>query len=268
MIKKMYKISLILLGLVFIQIIVWDSLWSHPGQDAGSLVKQVSDKMESYPEFKNWKALLISKTTKMSGRWQPQEVLLMKKDVQVVNDERTEKILEALVSKKGKTKDETQKYIKKARKEREKTERKKRKQKEKGKNEKVEDKRSLSMSYEDMFPFDEEKREKYIFSRLPDSQVEGKTLNILVSQAREKGEKFWEGKYYIDPESFTILHIDLKPSKNPKHVKELRMQMEFAENSQGYFIFKKVRMKVDAGIIIKHIRMLVEEEYTNFEIIE
>ena len=266
MIKNLCKIILILL--VFIQINALNSLWSHPGQDAESLVKQVSGKIESYPEFKSWKALLISKTTKMSSRWQPKETLLIKKEVQVINDERTEKILEALVSKKGKTKDETQKYIKKANKEREKAERKKRKQKEKGNNEKSEDKRSLSMSYEDMFPFNEEKREKYIFSRLPDSQVEGKTLHILASQAKEKGEKFWEGKYYIDPESFAILHIDLKPSKKPKHVKELRMQMEFTENPQGYFIFKKIRMKVDAGIIIKHIRMLVEEEYTNFEIIE
>jgi hypothetical protein len=268
MTKNLCKIILILFGLVFIQITALDSLWSYPGQDAESLVKQVSEKMESYPEFKNWKALLISKTTKMSGRWQPKETLLIKKEVQVVNGERTEKILEALVTKKGKTKDKTQKYIKDARKEREKAERKKRKQKEKGKNEKDEDKKSLSMSYDDMFPFDEERRDKYIFSRLPDTQVGGKTLHILVSQAKEKGEKFWEGKYYIDPESFTILHIDLNPSKNPKRVKELRMQMEFEENPQGYFIFKKIRMKIDAGIFIKHIRMLVEDDYTNFEILE
>lgn len=266
--KDISKIIVIFVGLTFLPEIGLHGYEPGSAQDTEALVQQVSEKMASYPDFKSWRALLISKTTKMSGRWQPKESLHIKKEVRVVDEERTEKILEALVAKKGKIKDETQKYIKKARKEKEKAERKQRKQKEKGEKEKAQDRRNFSMSFEDLFPFDEESGKNYSFSQMEDVELEGKTLHVLVSQAKEKGEKYWEGKYYIDPESLTILHIDLKPSKNPKYVKELRLQMEFAENHQGYYIFKKVKMKINAGIIIKRIRMLVEEEYTDFEVIE
>jgi len=89
----------------------------------------------------------------------------------------------------------------------------------------------------------------------------------LKSKAKTKDEKLWEGKYYIDQESFDVLKLEIKPSKNPKHVKELEFEMKFQVLPGGYFVVKKVRARINGGIFIKRIRMISEDEYSDYEII-
>ncbi len=115
--------------------------------------------------------------------------------------------------------------------------------------------------------FSEEKRINYNFIKLEDSYIDGKPVYVIESKAKIRNAKLWEGKYYIDKDSFDVLKVNIKPSKNPKFVKELEMEMSFQVLSQGYFVLKKSRMKINGGIFIKHIRMTVEEEYSNYEII-
>jgi hypothetical protein len=56
-------------------------------------------------------------------------------------------------------------------------------------------------------------------------------------------------------------------SKNPKFVKDLRTKIDFQTLAEGRLFIKNSWMKVDAGMVIKHIRMAVEEEYSDIEIL-
>lgn len=229
------------------------------------LIERVSKQMDLHPEYNSWKALVVSTTTKMDKYWRPQKVTFVKKIVKVVNNKETEEILEALETEKGKTKDITEKYTKEARKEREKDKKKERERKLKGEKEK--DKRSLELTGEDIFPFSEEKRINYNFLILEDSYIEKRPVYVLESRAKIKNEKLYEGKYYICKDSFDVVKVDLKPSKNPKYVKEFEMEMSFEVLPQGYFVLRKSMVRINGGIFIKRIRMTVEEEYSDYEIL-
>ncbi|MFQ6084037.1 MAG: hypothetical protein ACE5WD_11880 [Candidatus Aminicenantia bacterium] len=229
------------------------------------LLDRVSEQLDSYPEYDSWKASVVSTTTKMDKNWQPKKVTIVKKILEIANNEETEEVLQALETEKGKTKDVTEKYIKEAKKQREKAKKKERERKLKRKKENNE--RKVELAWDDIFPFSEEKRINYNFIKLEDSYIDDLPVYVLESRAKIKNEKLWEGKYYIDKDSFNVLKVDLKPSKNPKFVKELEMEMSFQVIPQGYFVLKKSRMRINGGIFIKRIRITVEEEYSDYEII-
>lgn len=236
------------------------------GQNTGImlLIDNASKQMDSHPQYDKWKASVISTTTKMNKNWQPEKVTVVKKIVRVINQERTEEIREVLQTEKGKTKDITEKYIMEIKKQREKDKEKERERKLKG--EKKKQKASLNLSWEEIFPFNKEKRMNYEFFQSEDSFIDQRPVYVLESRARIKNENFYEGKYYICKDSLNVLRIELKPSKSPKHVKEFEIDMDFQVLPQGYFVLKKSKLLINGGIFIKHIRMTSEEAYSDYEI--
>ena len=228
------------------------------------LVERVSKQQDSHPKYDSWKASVTSITTKMDKNWKPQKVTTVKKIIKVFNKERTEEIIQALETGKGKTKDITEKYIKEAKKQKEKEKKKERERKIKGKKEK--NRGSLELTWEEIFPFNEEKRINYDFLKLEDSYIDERPVYVLESRAKIKDEKLYEGKYYICKDRFDVLKIILKPSKKPKYVKEFEIEMSFEVLPQGYFVLRKSKARINGGIFIKRIRMTTEEEYSNYEI--
>lgn len=226
------------------------------------LIERVSKQLDSHPKYDSWNASVTSTTTKMDKNWKPQKVTTVKKIVKVFNKERTEEIIQALETEKGKTKDITEKYIKEAKKQKEKERKKKRERKIKGEKEK--NRRSLELTLEEIFPFDEEKRINYDFLKLEDSYIDERPVYVLESRAKIKDEKLYEGKYYICKDSFDVLKINLKPSKNPKYVKEFEIEMSFEVLPQGYFVLRRSKARINGGIFIKRIRMTTEEEYSDY----
>jgi len=227
--------------------------------DLTPLLNKISRRQDSYPKYDSWKVSVMDTTTKMNKNWQPKEVKVIKKLVTVINQEQTEEVLEVLVTKKGVTKDITKKYIQEANKQKEKERKRKGKKEDNG--------GTFTLSDEEIFPFRQEKRESYNYLKLEDSYLEDRPVYVLKSKAKTEDEKLWEGKYYIDQESFDVLKLKIKPSKNPKHVKELEFEMSFQVLPGGYFVVKKVRARINGGIFIKRIRMITEEEYSDYEII-
>jgi len=228
------------------------------------LVERVSKQLDLHPKYDSWKASVTSITTKMDKNWKPQKVTTVKKIIKVFNKERTEEIIQALETEKGKTKDITEKYIKEAKKQKEKEKKKERERK--INEEKEKNRRSLELTWEEIFPFNEEKRINYDFLKLEDSYIDERPVYVLESRAKIKDEKLYEGKYYICKDRFDVLKIILKPSKNPKYVKEFEIEMSFEALPQGYFVLRKSKARIDGGIFIKRIRMTTEEEYSNYEI--
>jgi hypothetical protein len=236
--------------------------------DLAALLDQITERAKSHPEVKNWKAGTVTVVSDMDKNWKPKKTTRIRKTVAVTESERSEKVLEALQTEKGVTKDITAEYNREAGEDRRAA---KGKPAEKGPGsdaEKDEKKRmGGSLSLEELLPFSEKGRQNFTFARLPDEVLDGQPVYVLESKAKIKDEKFWEGLYFISPESYDVLRVRLTISKNPKFVKGLSTEIDFQVLPDGHFFIKKTWMKVDAGMVIKHIRMVVEEEYSDIEIL-
>ncbi len=231
--------------------------------DLSLLLDRIAERSETRPELKDWRANAVSVATEMDKNWKPKKTTRVRKSVEVTESRRIEKVIEALQTEKGLSKDITEEYIRKAR------ERGGAKNKpEDNKSQTGDDKKGMrrSLSLEELLPFGEKARRDFTFTRLPDEIIEGRTVYVLESKANVKDEKFWEGRYFISPESYDVIKISLTLSKNPKFVKEFSTEMDFQVLPDGHFFIKKTWMKVDAGMVIKHIRMVVEEEYSDIEV--
>jgi hypothetical protein len=231
--------------------------------DLSLLLDRIAERSETRPELKDWRANAVSVATEMDKNWKPKKTTRVRKTVEVTESRRKEKVIEALQTEKGLSKDITEEYIRKA------EERGGAKNKpEDNKSQTGDDKKGMrrSLSLEELLPFGEKARRDFTFTRLPDEIIEGRTVYVVESKANVKDEKFWEGRYFISPESYDVIKVRLTLSKNPKFVKEFSTEMDFQVLPDGHFFIKKTWMKVDAGMVIKHIRMVVEEEYSDIEV--
>lgn len=245
-------------GLIFAQI---------PGaQDIHPFLDKVAEKIKSYPEYKNWKASAALTITKMDKNWRPESVTVVTKNVKVTNGKREEEILKAVETKKGKTKDVTLKYAEEAGENREKE--KNRRAEEENEKNKDDESRGGSLSLDSLLPFSEKKRDQFDFRLSEGAALNGKPAVVLDFVAKVKDEKNWEGRFYFDPATYDLLQLEVKPSANPRMVKELEVGMTFDILQGRYLVLKSSHVKINGGIFIKHIRQVVEEEYSGFEVLD
>jgi hypothetical protein len=238
-----------------------------PQPDMGSLLDKLSQKIKDSFDYKNWRASIVSTTTKTDKSWTPEEVTVVTKNVRSANEgEPQEEILKALETKKGRTTDITQKYAEDRRKEREKA--RKRRAGEQDQTGTDDEHGGGSMSLAEFLPFSEKKRGDFEFRLRDEAMVDGHPLSVLDVRAKVKDPRSWDGMFYFNPETYDLLKVDLRPSKNPKLVKELEMQIDFEVLNNRYLVLKRTRFKINAGIFIKHVRQIVEDVYSNFEVLD
>ncbi|MCX7973876.1 MAG: hypothetical protein N3B16_05180 [Candidatus Aminicenantes bacterium] len=232
------------------------------------ILDRIVERVKTYPELNNWKASVVSVQTEMDKNWKPKKVTRVLKVVRVRGGQRTEEIKRAEEMEKGKTKDITQKYIREIEERRQ--EQKKREEGRKREEPAGEGSRQgrRSFSLDDFLPFSERNRGKYVFSKLEDEILDGKPVFVLQSRTKIRTEEQLEGQYFISQDTYDVLKAVLSLAKNPKFVKEFVAEIEFQMLPTGHFVLKKSKMKVDGGIVLKHVRMIIEEEYSDYEVIE
>lgn len=230
----------------------------------GSILDRVAEKLDSYPKTENWKASVVSVITEMDKNWKPKKITRVRRTVRVTDKERSQEILEALETEKGVTKNITEKYKKEAE-ERQKKAKEAAEERERQKTGEGNENR-IELSGGDLLPFSKENRTKYEFTRLEDAEVDSQIVYVLESRAKTSDEKLWEGKYFISRASFDVLKLNLKPAKYPKFVKVLETEVSFQVLPDGQLVVRKSKFTVDGGMFIKHVRMVTEEEYSEFEI--
>jgi hypothetical protein len=172
--------------------------------------------------------------------------------------------------KKGKSKDVTQKFVNQAYKAREKAarERKKAKNKKDKNNKDDGDRQGMNLSLEEMLPFSEKNREKYEFALLHETTLEGASVYVVEARAKKKTEDVFEGKFFINQETFDIHRAELQLTKKPSAVKLMEMAMDFQVLPEGYFVVKKMFFRIHVGLVVKSFRREAIEEYTDYQILE
>ena len=233
--------------------------------DLGSFLDKAAQKIKSYPDNVDWTANVIAKTTKMDRNWTPESMIVVSKAVKVLGGEREEVILKAEETKKGKTKDLTQKYAEDAQEARDKA--KKRHAEERGGRGGA-GRGGASISLDSVLPFSSEKRGQFDFLLTENALVDGRPAFLLEVKAKVKDEKNWEGRFYFDPATIDLLGIEVKPSENPSMVKDLEFRMTFEILDGRYLAVKSTWIKVNGGFFLKHVRQIVEETYSGFEVLK
>jgi hypothetical protein len=244
-------------------------LWSRaaPQQDMESLLDKLSQKIKASSDYKSWRASVLSTITKTDKNGTPEDVTVVTKSIgSSPEGEPQEEIVKALQTKKGKTTDITEKYAEERRKERAKM-----RQRRAGEpSDESADKPAGggAMSLDEFLPFSEKRRQDFEF-RLQERRLsEGLPDSVLEARAKVKDPKNWEGTFSFNPETYDLISFDLRPSQNPKMVKELNMRLEFKVLDDRYLVLKRLQFKVNGGIFIKHVRMIVEDVYADFEVLD
>jgi len=230
--------------------------------DLASFLDKAALKIKSYPDKASWTSNTVTTITKMDRHWTPESVTVVTKIVRVSDGEREETILKAEETKKGKTRDITRKYAEDAREAREK-EKKRRADANEGDRG---GRRSMSLSLDEFLPFAEPKRGQFDFLLTEKAAVDGRPALMLEVTARVKSEKNWEGRFYFDPKTTDILGLEVRPSENPSLVKELEFRATFEVLDGRVLVVKSTRAKVNGGFFLKHIRQVIEETSSGFEL--
>lgn len=252
---------------IFIFCLLWPGVAGLTAQtdEVGGILDRAAARLEAFPELISWQAVIISSQVEMDKNWDPKKELVTRKRIHIAGKNRREEILEARETEKGITRDVTTEY-------RERTQQEEAEASEKsseGSEKKGKGKRQgFTLTDDHLFPFSSEARGKYEFSRGEDSVWQGVPVLVLESRARVPQKELMEGRYYLNKESLIVMRAELRPSQLPRVVKAIEMDFWFDVLPEGYLVLKKTRVKFEAALVIKRIRMLTEEEYSEYRVLD
>ena len=211
-----------------------------------SFLDKVHQRISSHPDSLSFTAEVRQTTYFMDKKWQPDKTIVIDKIRHQNGSEINDDIQKAIKIEDGKEEDITEKL--------------KENDKKKGK----ESGGSFSVDGDELFPFSPEARKNYRFEIRADSVWNGRPVKILYAEGLKESSDFYRGNYYIDIESYDVLGVDVQPIKNPKFVKQFHMRMSFTVVPEDYYMIEKMRMKMYASLLIKKMRMVIEEVFINY----
>ncbi len=256
-----------------------------------AFLAKVDRRLSSYRDYKNWQAAVVSRRAEMDKNWRPQTVTVVTKTVRSADGVYEEDIGQALETKKGKTRDVTAEFREEAR---EAAERARRRRAEAGGAGSGE-RRALSFAVKDILPFDAARRERYDFDILEDGVPDRPGAVVIQARLKEafrdkdavslaggdeeegaRGQEgngrrpnvHWEGIFVLDPATGDLLRMDVRPAGRVRFVKRLEFTVDFTLLAGGQLVPSRVKTAVDAGFFLKHVRMEVEEEYSDYRILD
>lgn len=234
-------------------------LSAQAGPDLKILLDSVEARLKAGFTYRAWTADSVTIRTDLDKDGRPEKVTRISKTVRSQDGVRTERILAATETEDGRATDITADYAEEQR-AREEKER-KRREEEIRKGEAGGKRRSGSFDLDEILPFAVDKRSAYDFRLRPTGPSSSPI--VLEARAKDPSDKAWNGVYAIDPARFDILRAEVRPSKNPRFIKELWAEADIERLSDGRLFIRRTRLKVDGGFLIKHIRMIVEDVYTD-----
>ena len=260
--KKYWLILVLTAGVVF----TTSAFAASVTDDAEEVVEKTAQRVLSYPEITHFKFSATSTMHEMDKNWKSKKKTVVKKVVLVKDDTRQESIKSAVEIKKGKTKDVTQKYINESYKKMEKAARQRKEAREEG--EEKNTRHRTDISIDEILPFNEKNRGNYEFSLLAETTLDDVPVYVLDARAKQRTKDFFEGKFYINRETFDIHRAELQLAKNPGPLKLMEMAVDFQVLPEGFLVLKKMSFRIHVGLVVKNIRREGTEEYFDYQFLE
>jgi hypothetical protein len=251
-----YRTIAVLVGLFFISVLTPASAQE---KDLAPLLDKIAKRIDSYPENNSWTYKTVTKSTEMNKQWQPTKTTMTTAVVKDTEGVLSGRVIEAVEIEDGMTKDIIEKTREQAEKQIEEANKQRREEKAQ---------KEPENTLNTLFPFKEDKRAKFKFNRLNDAIINERPVIVIEAAAIEKDKQLFEGRFYIDQQTYDVLKAQIKPSENPTFVKELDMDIDFEVLPEGNYIQKKLKTRVDGGPFFKRIRAIIEEEKSDIVILD
>ena len=227
-------------------------------QELDSLFTKINNKIKTYNQENYYSCNVITKEFSMNKQWQTEKIKVTEKIITQKDSVRNEEIIKVTEYQKDKEKDITDEVRK------EQTKRLKELEEERSDRTENEESNTLSLSLESFFPFGDSLRDQYHFTLMADTVIDGQSYFRIQAISKEKSRDRIEGTYWIRTDTYTITYMDLHFSQNPRFVKDLRMKLWFTEFDNNRWLPVRIWTHVHVGLIIKNIRMEVEEIYSEY----
>jgi hypothetical protein len=250
-----YRTIAVLVGLFFISVLTPASAQE---EDLVPLFDKIAKRVDSYPENNSWTYKVVTKYTEMNKQWQPTKTTITTIVVKDTEGVFSGKVIEAVEIEDGITKDIIERISEQIKKQIDEANKQRREQKAQ---------KEPENTLNTLFPFQENKRAKFRFNRLNDASINEEPVFVMEAAAIEKDEQLFEGKFYIDQKTYDVLKAQIKPSENPKFVKELDMDIDFEVFPGGNHVRKRSKTRINGGPFFKRVRAIVEEEYSDIDIL-
>lgn len=225
-------------------------------QTLNEILTRADEKIQSYTHLDTLIMDVSSTVKHMTSKWETSKITSIEKTVSIYGDSTHEEIHQATEENKGKVKDIT----KKVQAELQKAEKKQNQKKDNNKDEEG----SMSLSLEELW-MTEKDRENYDYKLLPDTLINNRWAHSVEIEAHFDADSLYEGTYYIEKETYDLILVDIKPSKNPKMVKEMQLRFWFAPVKNNQLLLQRTWTKIYASLLIKKFRIIVDESYSNYQ---
>jgi hypothetical protein len=237
---------------------------SLSGPALEAFLDKAAERFKSLADPRSWSALVVSTQTEMDRKWVPETVTVVRKNVTFTDGDRDETILEALETKDGRTVDITAQYAAAARKN---LDRERKRRAEELAKAGTEKRRADRMALDEILPFSAKKRPEYVFRPAEAAASDGAPSAVVLDvEAKVKDDKHWQGRFWFDAATADLRRAEIKPADTPPFVKEIDIAIAFDTHPSGPIVLRSFRMKLNAGFFLKHVRQVVEEEYSDYKI--
>ncbi len=147
------------------------------------------------------------------------------------------------------------------------TEERRREQAEKGKKKEEGDQKGRkSVSIGAALPFGKKEVEKYEYALLAPSQANPGLVRIAFKPRGAKSGELMIGDALVDPEKGELVRLSMRPSKNPRFVDHLVIELEFGAITPAGRALSRLDARGDGGFLLIHKWFHVETLFSDFEV--
>lgn len=234
-----------------------------------ALLDGVASRVRDCAAYKTWSAHVVQTVTEADSSWAPRRITRVVKTIRMEGKLQEDRILKAETIRDGRTVDITAEFAAERLAFLEKERKRLAGREARGEDREGDPDRKHYFDLLEIMPFGQERRRAFEFLARPAGEAGGDGGAPIALNVRPKtpAPGRWLGIYTIDPRTFDVLTAEIRPSKNPRFVKEIVLQVEIGVQDGRHFVPKRTRVKIDAGFLIKRIRKIVEEEYSDIKIL-
>lgn len=113
-------------------------------------------------------------------------------------------------------------------------------------------------------PFHPDERAKYAFALLPPSDKAPGLVRIAFQPAGEKSDKVMIGDAAVDPETGDVVRMSMRPSKNPRFVDHLYLELEFDAQTPAGRALSKLSARGSGGLLFVKKRFAVVTTFSDY----